>query len=103
MGANAPAYRIGYKGMNPAQTAQVTNQITAMFIEENLKVREEQSYGTSDFLESELQKTAQQLQEKGSELAEVGRNMVRICPNPCSFVCKRWRPFSSNCTARNSR
>ena len=57
MGAQAAAYRISYKGKLPAQTAQVTNQITAMFIEENLRLREEQSYGTSDFLESELQKT----------------------------------------------
>ncbi len=48
----------------------MTNQITAMFIEENLKVREEQSYGTSEFLEGELQKTAKELQEKGSELAQ---------------------------------
>ena len=69
MGANASAFRITYKGRNPAQTAQVTNQLTAMFIEENLKVREEQSYGTSDFIEGELEKTEKQLQEKENELA----------------------------------
>ncbi len=68
MGSQAAAFRVAYKGRNPAETAQVTNQITAMFIEENLKVREEQSYGTADFLEGELQKTAQELQEKGNEL-----------------------------------
>ena len=85
MGANAPAYRIGYKGMNPAQTAQVTNQITAMFIEENLRLREEQSYGTSDFLESELQKTAQQLEEKGRELAEVKAKYGRDLPESMQF------------------
>ncbi|MGC2110624.1 MAG: GNVR domain-containing protein [Candidatus Korobacteraceae bacterium] len=71
MGSQAAAFRVSYKGRSPAETAQVTNQITAMFIEENLKVREEQSYGTSDFLEGELQKAAQELQEKGNELAQV--------------------------------
>lgn len=71
MGATMPAYRISYKSGKPAEAAQVTNQITAMFIEENLKVREEQSYGTSDFIEGELEKTAQQVQEKSNELADV--------------------------------
>jgi protein tyrosine kinase modulator len=85
MGANAAAYRISYKGRNPAQTAQVTNQITAMFIEENLRLREEQSYGTSDFLESELQKTAQQLEEKGRELAEVKAKYGRDLPESMQF------------------
>lgn len=70
LGSQMAAFRVAFKGKNPAETAQVTNQITAMFIEENLKVREEQSYGTSDFLEGELQKTAKELQEKGSELAQ---------------------------------
>ncbi len=71
LGSQAAAFRISYKGRDPAKTAQVTNQIAAMFIEENLKVREEQSYGTADFLESELQKTTQQIQEKANELAEI--------------------------------
>jgi polysaccharide chain length determinant protein (PEP-CTERM system associated) len=70
MGSQAAAYRVTYKGRIPAETAQVTNQITAMFIEENLKVREEQSYGTSDFLEGELQKTSLELQDKANELAQ---------------------------------
>jgi len=85
MGGNAPAYRISYKGRDPAQTAQVTNQITAMFIEENLRLREEQSYGTSDFLESELQKAAQQLEEKGRELAEVKAKYGHDLPESMQF------------------
>jgi polysaccharide biosynthesis transport protein len=85
MGTQASAFRISYKGRNPAQTAQVTNQITAMFIEENLRLREEQSYGTSDFLESELQKTAQQLEEKGRELAEVKAKYGADLPESLQF------------------
>jgi uncharacterized protein involved in exopolysaccharide biosynthesis len=70
LGSQAAAFRVAYKGRTPAETAQVANQITAMFIQENLKVREEQSYGTADFLEGELQKTSQELQEKGNELLQ---------------------------------
>jgi len=69
--AKAAAFRVGFKSRNPTQAAQVTNQIAAIFIEENLKTREEQSYGTADFIESELQKTTQELQEKANELAEL--------------------------------
>src|SRR5579863_10146496 len=57
MGAQLSAFRITFKGKNPVEVSQVANQIAAMFIEENLKAREQQSYGTADFLESELQKT----------------------------------------------
>jgi polysaccharide chain length determinant protein (PEP-CTERM system associated) len=85
MGANAPAFRIGFKGRVPAETAQVTNQLTAMFIEENLKVREEQSYGTSDFIESELQKAALQLQQKGNELAEARARYGQDLPESAQF------------------
>src|SRR5271157_2231855 len=85
MGANAPAFRISYKGRNPAQAAQVTNQLTAMFIEENLKVREEQSYGTSDFIEGELKKVEQQLEEKDQELNEVRAKYGQDLPESGQF------------------
>jgi|SRR5271165_131920 len=85
MGNNAAAFRISYKGRSPSQTAQVTNQIAAMFIEENLKVREEQSYGTADFIESELQKTTQQLQEKGNELNEIRSRYGQDLPEAGQF------------------
>src|SRR6185312_11360896 len=51
MGTQLSAFRIAFKGRNPVEAAQVTNQIAALFIEQNLKVREQQSYGTADFLE----------------------------------------------------
>jgi polysaccharide biosynthesis transport protein len=85
MGSQAAAFRISYKGQSPTQVAQVTNQIAAMFIEENLKVREEQSYGTTDFLESELQKTEQQLQEKGNELAQLRAQYSQDLPGAAQF------------------
>ena len=85
MGANAPAFRISYKGRNPAQAAQVTNQLTAMFIEENLKVREEQSYGTSDFIDGELKKVEQQLEEKDKELNAIRAQYGQDLPESGQF------------------
>ncbi len=85
LGTIAAAFRITYKGNNAAQVAQVTNQLAAMFIEENLKVREEQSYGTADFIQSELEKTEKELQDKGKELAEVRSRFSEDLPQAQQF------------------
>lgn len=56
------AFKISYVGKDPALVQQVTRQIASLFIEENLKVRQDQAVGTDSFIESELNKAAQLLQ-----------------------------------------
>ncbi len=85
MGAQLSAFRISFRGRNPVEAAQVTNQIAALFIEQNLKVREQQSYGTADFLDSELQKTSQDLQQKESELAATRSRYLQELPESEQF------------------
>src|SRR5438309_5919348 len=43
------AFTISYKGNNSQQVAQVTNTLASFYIDENLKVREQQAAGTADF------------------------------------------------------
>lgn len=85
MGTQLSAFRISFRGRNPVEAAQVTNQIAALFIEQNLKVREQQSYGTADFLDSELQKTSQDLQQKESELAATRSRYLQELPESEQF------------------
>lgn len=59
---SSAAFRISYTGKDPALVQQVTRQIASLFIEENLKVRQDQAVGTDSFIESELNKAAQLLQ-----------------------------------------
>jgi polysaccharide chain length determinant protein (PEP-CTERM system associated) len=80
LGSQFNAFRITFRGKNPVEAAQVANQIAAMFIAENLKAREQQSYGTADFLESELQKTSQQLQQKEGELGALRSQYMEDLP-----------------------
>jgi polysaccharide chain length determinant protein (PEP-CTERM system associated) len=54
MGKNKNAFSITYSGQDPHMVMQVTNALAALFIEENLKVRERQAEGTSEFLADEL-------------------------------------------------
>ncbi|HXB75643.1 MAG TPA: Wzz/FepE/Etk N-terminal domain-containing protein [Candidatus Acidoferrales bacterium] len=62
--ANRPgAFRIVYQGQNPGVVAQVANRIAGFYIEENMKTREIQAAGTSDFIESQLQQAKKGLDD----------------------------------------
>jgi polysaccharide chain length determinant protein (PEP-CTERM system associated) len=62
-------FRIYYRNGNPAVAANVANRIAELFIDENLRLRENQAQGTSTFLESELDQTKQKLEQQEARIA----------------------------------
>ena len=64
------SFKISFKGKNPERVMRVANTLASFFMDENLKVREAQAVGTSEFLESELGKTRKRLEETEQRLAE---------------------------------
>ncbi len=66
----AEAFSIIFKGSNPQKVMQIANTLASFFMDENLKVREAQAIGTSEFLESELEKTRHRLEERERKLAK---------------------------------
>lgn len=74
------AFSIKYMGKNAVEVAQVTNQLATLFIEENLKVREQQSNGTTEFLDTELQQTKKQLEQKEQELQSIKGRYIMDLP-----------------------
>ena len=48
------AFRISYSAHDPRVAQKVTGELTDLFIGENLKTRQQQSEGTTQFLESQL-------------------------------------------------
>jgi polysaccharide chain length determinant protein (PEP-CTERM system associated) len=62
------AFRISYSGPNPGLAQKVTRNLASLFIEENLKDREQESEGTTDFLDAELEKIRQSLQEQENHI-----------------------------------
>ena len=58
------AFSITYRGKDPQTVMDVTNTLASYFIDENLKVREAQAIGTSDFLEAELVSMRRRLEEQ---------------------------------------
>ena len=58
------SFSITVKGKHPAKIAKIANTLTSFFIDENIRLRETQAVGTSDFLENELQVMTKRLEER---------------------------------------
>jgi len=68
--ADLQAFRISYSGKEPRIVAQVTNELASLFIEENLKAREQMATGTSDFMENQLEETKKQLEAQEATIRD---------------------------------
>jgi succinoglycan biosynthesis transport protein ExoP len=64
------AFRIAYSGKDPRLVAQVTNELASLFIEENLKAREQQATGTTEFLQNQLLEARKTLEVQESKLRD---------------------------------
>jgi polysaccharide chain length determinant protein (PEP-CTERM system associated) len=64
------AFRVTYSGNEPRLVAQVTNELATLFIDENLKAREQQASGTTEFLQNQLQETRKNLEQQEGKLRD---------------------------------
>lgn len=64
------AFTISYSAGNPRMAQQVTTQLTQLFISENLRVRQQESEGTTDFLEKQLEDARQSLADQEAKVRE---------------------------------
>jgi polysaccharide chain length determinant protein (PEP-CTERM system associated) len=62
------SFRVTYSAGDPMVAMKVTQQLAAMFIEENLRDREVQAEGTNDFLEAQLEAARNRLLEHEKRL-----------------------------------
>jgi polysaccharide chain length determinant protein (PEP-CTERM system associated) len=62
------AFSISFRDTNPDKVMKVTNALASYFIDENLRLREAQAVGTSDFLDAELQNMKSRLEDVESQL-----------------------------------
>ena len=62
------AFTITYQGKDPQQVMRITNTLSTFFIDENLRLREAQAVGTSDFLDDELTVMKKRLEEVEAQL-----------------------------------
>ena len=98
-------FRVTYTGSNPYKVMQVTQRLASLFVEENLKDREQLAVGTNRFLESQLDNTRRALEEQERKV----RNTGRLTPVSCrprsartSRCCRRRRSSSSPAKRRSA-
>jgi len=73
-------FTISYTGRDPRIVTLVTNKLASLFIEENLKLREQQAQGTSDFLSVELNATRAKLEEQEAAVTRFKRQFMGELP-----------------------
>src|SRR2546425_509020 len=64
------AFSLNYRGRDPEVVAQVTNALAALFVEENTRMREQQTAGTTAFLEAQLADAKRQLEVEEQRMGQ---------------------------------
>lgn len=75
-----PGFYISFTANDPRIAQQVCAEITSMFMEENLRARQQSAQGTTDFLVSQLQDAKQKLDEQDRALAAFKSRYVTQLP-----------------------
>lgn len=63
------AFTLSFRGKDAAKVQQVANVLASLYLEENLRVRERQAEGATKFLEDEMKKTREHLDELEAKIA----------------------------------
>ena len=75
------AFRIHYSAHDPSVAQQVTSKLTNLFINENLEVRQQQSEGTTKFLEDQMETARQSLEAQEEKIREFKGQHVTELPS----------------------
>ncbi len=73
-------FTISYVGKDPRVVTMVTNKLASLFIEENLKLREQQAQGTSEFLSVELNTMRTKLEAQEATITDFKKQHLSELP-----------------------
>ena len=73
-------FTISYIGKDPKTVTVVTNKLASLFIEENLKIREQQAQGTTEFLSTELNAMKAKLEQQEKVVTNYKRQFMGELP-----------------------
>ena len=75
------AFKIHYSAHDPSVAQQVTSKLTNLFINENLEERQQQSEGTTKFLEDQMETARQNLEAQEEKIREFKGQHVTELPS----------------------
>ena len=73
-------FTIGYINEDPNMATAIANRLASLFIEENLKLREQQAVGTTEFLTTELTAKKAKLEELETAVSQYKRHHMGELP-----------------------
>ncbi|MBI5584199.1 MAG: hypothetical protein HY892_10265 [Deltaproteobacteria bacterium] len=73
-------FTISFEGKDPQVVAAVTSRLSSLFIEENMKIREQQAKGTSEFLENEVQAKRAQVDVLQEKITDFKKRFINELP-----------------------
>ena len=74
------AFTLGYKSESPQQALKVANELTTLYLDENLKSRTEKAAETYDFLTIESERLREEIARLEKELAEFKNRNINTLP-----------------------
>jgi len=75
-------FSLSFIGDDPNTVTTVANRLSSLFIEENLKVREQQASGTTEFMVNELAEAKAKLDKMEASVAKYNRRTTRVYDEP---------------------
>src|SRR5437870_5272246 len=79
-GSGNDIFIVSYQGQEPRTVMLVANKLVSLFINDNLKMREQYAEGTTEFLESELQRVRLLLQTQEKTVTEYKQRYMGELP-----------------------
>src|SRR5208337_4179165 len=75
-----PGFYISFSARDPHLAQQVCSEITSMFMQENLRAREQSAEGTTEFLTGQLDEAKRKLDEQDEKLAGFKQRYINQLP-----------------------
>ena len=74
------AFQLSFEGRNPAVVQQVANVLASLYLEENLRVREQQTEGATKFMEEESKAVEEEMAEVDRKIAAYKQANLNALP-----------------------
>jgi polysaccharide chain length determinant protein (PEP-CTERM system associated) len=74
------AFAVSYDGKNPMVVQKVANELASLYLNENLKIRDKQSIGTTRFMEEEMKSVQAELAKVDAKMASYKQLNINTLP-----------------------
>ena len=74
------AFTLSYEGKDPVKVHQVTDTLSKLYLEEDIKTRAKFISGTTEFLQSELQRLKKEINDHEKNISDFKQNHLRELP-----------------------